>query len=449
MMTFLSKHNLLFATTAFLVYSTRDEFSVLSQQRTLNLLSISNERRQYVVLAADFDSSASISNYGILTPLTSFIWNRVLNVTPIVILGTREAGRLTTDNELAFAQLIRRSGGRVHCISKSTSREDGAGVSLDPDLVGARLITALQVSRVASIALRYMKENDVIFTSDADIWPMSNLFWSHLLTKSLSSTNDDFLVYSGPFFYSQREKKDCNLFALTSVVAKTRIWREILFKWIDSLKYAPSPREEFCEYPNSTESNPILPWYTRKERFIYDNNNKSTSKSDNILRLSFPGLLRNLLEQGHKAYGSIWENEIRQQYSGDSYKQNHIWNFDQVLVAEMILASQPSVVVNKDVRRLDKIGPVGTDAQFVAAVRGKSVEDFTDAHLDGVEEKNWWRLEETWLLVFREKPPLLQSAASEFFLDVRGFSDFIKENAPRSLFEEGNLHESVELCDDV
>ena len=406
---------------------------------------ISNDPRAYVVLAADFDSPTSIANYGILTTLTSFIWHRVFNVTPIVILGTREEGRLTTVAEVEFSRLIRQAGGRVHCISRTTSRDDGVGVALDPQLVGNYLITALQVSRLASIALHYMEENDVIFTSDADIWPMSNSFWSRLLSTTLRPENDKFFVYSGPFFYSQREKKDCNFLALTSVAAKTRIWREILFKWIDSLQYAPSPRAEFCEYPNFTESNPILPWYTKKERDKYNH-----MKSGSILRISFPVLLRIFLEQGQKAYGSIWENEIRQQYSDDSYKKNHIWNFDQVLIAEMVLASRPSVLVNEDFRRLDKLGPVGTDAQFIAAVLERTVENFTDAHLDGVEEKNWWRLEEIWLLVFKEKSPLLQSAAIDFFEEVRDFSVFMKEMiVSPSFFEEKNSQESAESCDEV
>ena len=454
-MTLITKNNVWFIILASLLFFTKD---TIDNSIVLNSLGlhprtahspVSNDPRAYVVLAADFDSPASIANYGILTPLTSFIWHRVFNVTPIVILGTRKEGHLTTVAELEFSRIIRQVGGRIHCISRTTSKDDGVGVALDPQLVGNSLITALQVSRLASIALHYLKENDVIFTSDADIWPMSNSFWSRLLSKTLRPENEKFFVYSGPFFYSQREKKDCNFLALTSVATKTRIWREILFKWIDSLQYAPSPRVKFCEYPNSTESYPILPWYTEKECDKY-NHMKKSSQSGGILRISFPVLLRIILEQGQKAYGSIWENEIRQQYYGDSYKQNHIWNFDQVLVAEMVLASRPFVVVNDDFRRLDKFGPVGTDTQFIAAVLEKTVENFTDAHLDGVEEKNWWRLEEIWLLVFREKSSLLQTAAIDFFEEVRDFSVFMKEKiVSPSFFEEENSQASIESCDKV
>ncbi len=79
------------------------------------------------------------------------------------------------------------------------------------------------------------------------------------------------------------------------------------------------------------------------------------------------------------------------------------------------------------------------------------MENFTDAHLDGVEEKNWWRLEEIWLLVFKEKSPLLQSAAIDFFEEVRDFSVFMMKEmiASPSFFEEENSQASVESCDEV
>jgi hypothetical protein len=415
-----------------------------------NKENISSDPRAYVVLAADFDSLASTANYGILAPLTSFIWHRVFNVTPVVILSTREGGRLTSVTEVSFAKFIRQAGGRIHCISRKTSKSDEIGAYLESELVGESLITALQVSRLASIALHYMKEKDVIFTSDADIWPMSNLFWLRLLSKSLSPENDDFLVYSGPFFHSQLNKKDCNFLALTSVAAKTRVWLEILSKWLHSLQYAPSPRIEFCVYPNATEGVPILPWYTEKEQDKYAINDNFFLHLNSDISLSFSNLLNTFLEQGQRAYGAIWKSEVLLKFSGDAYKKNHIWNYDQVLAAEMVLASRPSVVVNEDFRRLDKFGQKGTDFQFISAVLGKSVEDFTDAHLDSVEEKNWWRLEEIWLLIFRDKSSHLQSAAIEFFQDVRSFSDMINTNlVTNTIYEDISSIDSAGFCDQV
>jgi hypothetical protein len=444
-------YHLIFFITFLYVTSFNDEETILTillPQRTADISS-SVDPRTYVVIAADFDSSASKSNYGIITPLTCFIWSRVFNVTPVVILGTREIGRLTSVIEYSFATLIRQLGGRLHCITRSVSSVSGDGVALDPNLVGNRLITALQVSRVASLALSYMNEKDVLFTSDADIWPMSNLFWSHLISITLSPDNDNFLVYNGEFFSSQRKKKDCNFLALTSVAAKISIWRDIIFRWLDSLQYAPSPRHEFCVYSNNSDNNPILPWYTDKE-YRKHNNNESSQQPSNSSDVSFPALLKIFLDQGKKVYGSTWAVEAWQNYTGDSYKRNLIWNYDQVLAAEMILASQRSVYVNEDFRRLDKFGPVGTDFQFTAAIRGKSVEDFTDAHLDGVEDSNWWRIEELWQLVFREKPFQLQSEAVDFLRDVREFSDMIKVNVYNpSLFEENNVQDSVGFCDKV
>jgi len=403
----------------------------------------------YVVLAADFDSPASIANYGILTPLTSFIWFNVFNVTPVVILGTKRPGRLTTATETAFASLVRRAGGRIHCISKSETGEDGneAGASLFPELVGAALITSLQVSRMASVALRYLNDFDAIITSDADIWPMSKTFWRGHISKLLDSENKEVFVYNGPFFHGQRQIKDCNFIALTSIAANVRTWRDMVLRWHDSVKFAPSPRDQFCAYPDPTDKIPILPWYTGGERRNYSNNN-----SFNVL---FSDLLFTFLEEGRQAYGrSVWEKEIWS--SVNSYKLKRIWDYDQVLAAEMILAAQPELHVNNDLRRLDKFGVHGSISDYKLIVKGKSVEDFTDTHLDGVENSNWWRLAEIWSLVFDKSTSRKLSTESNLFInDVQDFYDVIRgtndEVTRSSLFMRNNDegHDANRFCDSV
>jgi len=402
----------------------------------------------YVVLAADFDSPASMSNYGILTPLTSFIWHNIFNATPVVILGTQKPGRLTTATETAFANLVRRAGGRVHCISKSETGEDGneAGASLIPELVGANLITSLQVSRIASVALRYLNDFDAIITSDADIWPMSKTFWRSHLSKLLNAENKDVFVYNGPFFNGQRHAEDCNFVALTSIGATVRTWREMISRWLHSVKFAPSPRVQFCTYPNVADKIPILSWYTETEQGRY-----FVNKSDNV---TFSDLLSTFLEEGRHAFGrSVWEIEIW--LSVDSYKLKRIWGYDQVLAAEIILAAQPSLRVNNDLRRLDKFGAHISISDYKKIVDGKSVEDFTDTHLDGVEASNWWRLAEVWSLVFNENTPhKLFSDSNLFMNDVKDFYDVIRSTndfTKRSqIMRDGSESlDSIGLCDSV
>jgi hypothetical protein len=419
--------------------------------KKIDRISLSRAPRTYVALAADFDTPASIANYGILAPLTSFIWNRVFNVTPIVMLSTKVSGRLTTATEAAFARLIRQAGGKIHCISKGIGKsEDISGASLNPDLVGATLMTALQVSRVASIALSYVNDDDVIFTSDADIWPMSTKFWNDYISRSLNNDGDEFYVYDKRFFYEQRMKKDCNFLAVTiGFGTKTRIWRKILTDWLDSIKFAPTPRETFCVY-SVNDSTPILPWYTRKDQ------NKDLRKKERLYEMKkmFPDLLRLFLEEGRNLYGATWEKEIWE--SKDNYKEKLIWSYDQVLVAELILSSSSNLKVNDDLRRLDKFGTRDSEPIYMETVRSKSVEDFTDTHLDGVEDKNWWRLEAIWLLVFQGfKQSSLFLESLDFFQRVRSFYDAIRANIDEStrknlLFQEEPFSQDyVDLCDAI
>jgi hypothetical protein len=408
----------------------------------------------YVVLAADFDSLASIENYGILAPLTSFIWNRVFNVTPIVILSTKEPGCVITATEAFFAKLVRRAGGRIHCISKGTSSGDSVGgVALNPDLVGATLITALQVSRIASIALQYINDNDVIFTSDADVWPMSTVFWHKYLSNSLNMGDEDFLVYDKRFFYEQKEKKDCNFLAVTlGFGAKTHIWRKILSTWLHSLTFAPSPRQPFCVYPSISNSYPVLPWYSGDEKKQYSDFLKS-SQNRNGSGIKFPELLRMLLDEGKNVYGPVWEREIWEM-GGENYKQKFIWNYDQVLVAEMLLASNNNLLVNEDLRRLDKFGTRDSELVYRDTVSGKSVDDFTDAHIDRVDKTNLWRLERIWLFIFNGKSHVrLHTEAKEYFQSVRNVYDAIGsdigEETRRNILlqDESDLRDELRYCD--
>ena len=177
-------------------------------------------------------------------------------------------------------------------------------MALSSNLAGTTLITALQISRVASIALQYLKKDDIIITSDADIWPLSKKFWRTYLTKLLDPANDDLFIYNGPFFRGQRQSKDCNFAALTSIAAKTRIWRDTFSIWVDSLQYAPRPRLLFCVYQKTKDNipMPILPWYSEKERNVHFSKFISRRNTRSI-DVHFADLLTTFLQEGPNFFG--------------------------------------------------------------------------------------------------------------------------------------------------
>jgi len=151
-----------------------------------------------------------------------------------------------------------------------------------------------------------------------------------------------------------------------------------------------------------------LPWYTDYERIIYTERAK---KENDLNGLLFPDLLHFFLDEGRKVYGDVWDKGIL--YSGDKYKERSISSYDQVLIT--ILAAQPKLRINMDLRRLDKFGSYDGESVYASTIFEKSVEDSTYAHLDGITNTNWWRLESIWLIVFKDKSPSLLSEAIEFF----------------------------------
>jgi hypothetical protein len=193
----------------------------------------------------------------------------------------------------------------------------------------------------------------------------------------------------------------------------------------------------------------MLPWYTDKERDLFsDYQNNVTS---NIHEIPFSELLKLFLEEGRKIYGKVWESDIW--YTGMSYKLRQIWDFDQVLMAEMTLASKPSLRINSDLRRLDKFLTSDRETDYRSAVQGKYTEDFTDAHLDSVEDNNWWRLEAIWQLIFINSSFLSES--HEFIEAVRSFYDAIRgtdDEYTRGLLffqDVSELQNALGFCDKV
>ena len=158
------------------------------------------------------------------------------------------------------------------------------------------------------------------------------------------------------------------------------------------------------------------------------------------------------LLQIHLVGKEVWEREIS--YRGGSYKLRRIWDYDQVLVAEMIMAANSTLNVNYDLRRLDKFGTRDRESDYLAVVNGKTVEDFTDTHLDSIEDKTWWRLQSIWSLIFdRRTSDSLLTESQTFLQDVRSLFEGLHgtddEGIRGSLFfnDEVDLQNSMGLCD--
>ena len=120
----------------------------------------------------------------------------------------------------------------------------------------------------------------------------------------------------------------------------------------------------------------------------------------------------------------------------------------------MILAANSTLNINYDLRRLDKFGTRDRESDYLAVVNGKSVDDFTDAHLDSIEDKTWWRLESIWSLIFDDRTShSLLTESQKFFQDVRSLLEGLRgtddEGIRGSLFfdDEVDLHNSMGLCD--
>lgn len=119
----------------------------------------------FVVLSTD---ASAASLYAESAVPTSAMWRR-LGVQPIIIVGSSNWQNETTKRTL---QLLRLFGAITLCIDPRDVR---------PASTGTRFTTALQVARLVSAHLSWLRPDDVLLTSDADIWPMSPNFWRRWL----------------------------------------------------------------------------------------------------------------------------------------------------------------------------------------------------------------------------------------------------------------------------
>ena len=310
----------------------------------------------YVVFSADVGSFESLQAYAALAPLTSFVWRHVHGVVPLLLLSTRAAGTVSTREEEFVARVVRRAGGRVLCVHVPDLGDD------------IRTATAMQVGRLAAPALRFLQPDDVLLTSDADIWPLSSLFWRGFLAPSLRPLNETVLIYNGEFFLRQHAARSCEVVTMTLLGAKVRVWRRILREWAAYESAAASPRAcKVRPLASSVKISAAVPTTCIAPLCASS--------------LSFEATVKQLLEAGRRLYG----DEVWARAAHSSVRHNEIWLCDQLIASEMLHRIEGAssswcpgrCSLNLDLRRLDK-GSWTFDGDIA---------HYTDAHLNPLAGK--------------------------------------------------------------
>ena len=114
--------------------------------------------------------------YAANAPLSAYIWNRHLNISPIVFV----VGNISSTPSKILTGAIKDAGAKVELIQPVQNHSTS---------------TLAQVVRIAAYSLPYVSPNDYIITTDADIWPMSTVYWSKIFNYSAH-----FTIVNGEFF---------------------------------------------------------------------------------------------------------------------------------------------------------------------------------------------------------------------------------------------------------
>jgi hypothetical protein len=290
--------------------------------------------RRYVVLSSDTGDM----KYAAFLPLTAFIWARKHNVKPIVILVTE--GRLSAQTKYVAAWAAK-AGGIVRFVAP--------GDHGDPK-------TLSQVARLAAFALGVARDNDVLVTADADIWPLSSSYWAALLGGA-----HDVVIANGDFFRQQAGTD--NRIALSYVAAKACLWNFVVSHGLSDGRAAPAPLLS----PSRHACAPLA-------------HNTAACVASSIL------------DKGANRYGNRWTDDSPDKESSAK------WSWDQVFLTESVLAlnetARLSTLFGRDLsaRRLDRAN---------WAFNGRP-ESYTDAHLPhaDVTAGRWDALAPLWLHLF-------------------------------------------------
>ena len=323
--------------------------------------------QRYVV----FSSDTIHPNYISVTPMTAYIWKNVHKVQPIVFVGidNKEQLQKLTLAQRILIKYLRKAGSKVHCVVPK---------------YGDRLSTTLQVARLAAWSLPYVNDNDIIATTDADVWPLDPFFWKKVFyTCPTENTVNNLIldkkvfIFNGPYYNRQIAKNDTDNIAIHMLATTKYYWKEMFQPWLQKIQ-------------SNQLSSPIS--------ITYEDSNKQTKPSTALL-------LNELLLDGQNRIGkNIWEQEYRSMIKGTK-----LWGLDQLLLSESIEKTQwcpNDCYLNKymhrlDVNEWDYIAPCHRKQLMFRkpTIKGNgNILLFNDAHLilPSIDDKKFIKMLDLW-----------------------------------------------------
>lgn len=327
---------------------------------TSSLTPTSSSPRRYAVVATSFNDQC---RYSASAPLTAYIWARHVGATPIVLvpgpLGAQPAEGDNSPEAKArrwahfAAAFIRSTGGHV------------VEVAARPADV-ARPTTVLQTARLAAFALGFLRPQDVVLTSDADLWPLDDAFWrAQLQPLERADAPQPVFIYNGPFYHSYAAHAGEGGVALSCVGAAVRTWQSF---YSDFFKLPPGELSSSSTPPSSSTT-------------------------------VFEQVLDRMLAHGKASVGAeAWarlpptpEQAAQQGIdSREAFKYCPQWFFDQLLATAMLQPVCPArCAINMRVDRLDR-------SSWPA--QASPARTYTDSHIlfPVTDGGVWGRLEPVW-----------------------------------------------------
>ena len=321
----------------------------------LSVAPAERERCTWVVLSTD----TTHARYATLAPLTVLMWRR-LGVQPIVVVGTRDRGPYNLA-EAGVLAMLRTAGAEVLCLAPDPS--------FPPD---TPLTTLLQLVRLTLPLGQMLREDDVIVTSDADLWPLSPKFWTAWLAHA--AVEGQFAVYDGPFYFAGRAEGSDDRLAIACLAAPVDVWHRLLYAW---------PRAGSRATPR-----------------------------DALATLVAAGIVENGEQVWARGGGAV----------GNDTRASVQWSWDQRAAWYMLraagLCARTDCHFNRDVRRLDRAWwPLEWDARWAALADlwppkdlpgAPPVDAVTDAHLPDepiTRARTWGQLAGAWVAAFGSVEP--------------------------------------------
>lgn len=170
------------------------------------LLTYAQPSRVWVAFGTDFNNMQYAAN----APLSAYIWRHHIGFFPIVFAVTHTNLTMSAEH---VVDAIRDAGGMVEIVH--------------PRHTDATQ-TMAQLVRIATFALPFISDHDYIVTTDADIWPMSQLYWKNAL-----NFNQHFTIVNGEFF-RQHVHVEVGM-AMCYIGAMASTWKVLILHSVDAI----------------------------------------------------------------------------------------------------------------------------------------------------------------------------------------------------------------------